>query len=218
MTEGDPAGVEGELEGDSTGAAVAAGEDGAIVRQHAGGLPVDDGSSLEAAIDVGGLEHVSGDAGDAEPRVVIDNVEHLDVSAVAQAPMGDVGLPPLVWLGRLEPHIGALGPLVGLRDDEASFAQDPPDGGDRGTVAVAALEMEGDGGGAGLVTGLGQVLADLDDLVFNPGRRSVRAAARPAGPGNQPSGALALVALHQGDDPAARHPVVPGHLALCSEV
>jgi hypothetical protein len=41
-------------------------------------------------------------------------------------------------------------------------------------LAVATFEMEGDGGRPRLVTGFGQFLADLDDLVLELNRYPVR--------------------------------------------
>ena len=47
--------------------------------------------------------------------VVIEKRQDLGVGAIAQTPVGHVGLPHLVGQRRLEPHIGTLGALLGLR-------------------------------------------------------------------------------------------------------
>ena len=52
--------------------------------------------------------------------MVIDDVEDLDVDALAEVPMGDVELPAFVGLFCLEPDVAALGAFVRLGGDEAS--------------------------------------------------------------------------------------------------
>jgi hypothetical protein len=42
-------------------------------------------------------------------------VEDLDVAAIGEGPVGDVGLPALVGLGGFEADVAALGSLVRLR-------------------------------------------------------------------------------------------------------
>src|SRR5205823_8644754 len=103
---------------------------------------------------------------DAQAGVVVDDVADLDVGAVGEGPMRDVGLPPLVGLVSLEADDRALGPLVGLGSDEAPLGEDAPDRADGGAVAVAALEVGSNGGRTGLVSGVAELLADLDDLFF----------------------------------------------------
>ena len=118
--------------------------------------------------DVVGFEHTSGVAVRPQPGMVVDDVEDLDVGAVGQRPVGDVGLPPFVGLLRGEAEVAALGPLVRLRGDEPAVGQDPPDRGDRRAAAVALLEMRRDRRRTGLVAGPVELLADGDDLVLDP--------------------------------------------------
>ena len=50
-----------------------------------------------------------------EPGVVVEEVEDLDVGAVSEAPVGEVGLPGLVGLGGFEADVGATGVVSGAR-------------------------------------------------------------------------------------------------------
>ena len=180
MGGGDAAVVEGDLERDAAAVAVAAGEDGAVVGEEAGRVAEGVGGVAKGALDVGGFEDPSGGAGEAEPRVVIDQVEDLDVGAVREGSVGDVALPAFVGLDGFEADVGALGSLVGLGSDEPAVGEDPPDRRGRRAGAVAALEMERDRGRAGLMAGSCQVLAELDDLVLNRDRGALGRALRPA--------------------------------------
>jgi hypothetical protein len=129
---------------------------------------------LEAGVDVAGFEDTPDSAGHAQPGVVVDEVEDLDVAAVGQGPVGDVGLPAFVRLLSGEPDIAVLGTLVRLGDDEATGPQDPPDRRDCRRGVVAAFEVERDRRGAGLMSGTSEFLADLDDLVFEFDGRAIR--------------------------------------------
>ncbi len=206
------AGVQGHLEHDSAAAAEAAGEDGAVVGEHAGGISVLGDEGPVAGVDGRGGEPPGGGAGRAVAGVVVEPVADLGIGAVGQRPVGDVGLPPFVGLGGLEPDVAALGALVRLRGDEAAGGEDPPDGGDRRAGAVPAGQLGGDGGRAGLVLVPVEVLADCDDLVLERVGGPGRAPQRPSGAGLQTRLALGQVALDQGDHPAAGDAVVPGHL------
>ena len=90
--------MQGDLEGDPAGAAVAAGEDRAVVGQHAGRIDVECGDGAVGPVDGGRGEDPGGGAAQAEPGVVVDPVEDLGVGAVDQRPLGDVGVPALVGL------------------------------------------------------------------------------------------------------------------------
>ena len=98
VVEADTEPAELDLEGDSAAAAGEAGEDGAVVGQHAGGdSPAHEGV-LEGVHDVGSGDGAAGDAGQGEPGVVIEDVEDLHLGAVGQPPVGGVGLPAFVGL------------------------------------------------------------------------------------------------------------------------
>ncbi len=77
----------------------------------------------------------SGDAGQQEPGVVVDEVEDLGGRSVGEAPVGDVGLPALVGQVGFEAFPAGAGPLLGLWGDEAAAFQDAPDGGDSRRLA-----------------------------------------------------------------------------------
>jgi hypothetical protein len=129
--------VQGDFEGDSAVAAVAAGEDGAVVGEQAGRVAVECGDAAVSPVDGGRSEDGGCGAGQTEPGVVVDPVEDLGVGAVDQRPVGDVGLPALVGLFGGEADVAALGPLVRLWGEESAGGEDPPDRGDRAAMVAA---------------------------------------------------------------------------------
>jgi hypothetical protein len=179
--------VQGHLESHPPVAAVAAGEDRAVVGEHSGGIAVAASQGPVGGVDGRGGEDRGRGAGQAEAGVVVDPVADLGVAAVGQRPVGDVGLPALVGLGGLEPDERALGALVRLRGDETAGGEDPPDRGDRRAGAVPALQMGGDGGGASFVSVPVEVLADGDDLVLERVGDALWASARRRGRGCSPA-------------------------------
>jgi hypothetical protein len=60
----------------------------------------------EGVDDVGAGHGGSGDAGDGQAGVVVDDVEDLHFGVIGQPPVGDVGLPQLVGLGGAEAFPG----------------------------------------------------------------------------------------------------------------
>lgn len=63
--------------------------------------------------------------------MVVEPVEDLNIGAVGQGPVGEVGLPALVGLGCDEVVVRGAGPLPGFGDDQAREVQDAPDRGGR---------------------------------------------------------------------------------------
>jgi hypothetical protein len=59
--------------------------------------------------------------------VIIEPVEDLDVAAVGQGPVGDIGLPAFIGLLGLETDVGAFGPFTRPRGDQGVVVQDAPD-------------------------------------------------------------------------------------------
>jgi hypothetical protein len=97
--------------------------------------------------------------------VVVDEVADLDVGAVGEEPVSDVGLPAFVGLGRFEADVAALGPFVRFGNDEAPLGQDPPDRRQCRGLPVASLQVRCDRGRTGLVAVAVELFADLDDFV-----------------------------------------------------
>ncbi len=168
----------------------------------------------ETGGDVGGLEHPQRLAAHAQPGVVVDQVEDLHIGAVSQRPVGDVELPPLVGLLGGEPQIAAFRPLVRLRGDEPAGREDPPDRRRRQAGGVALVEVERDRRRTGFVPAPVEFLAQLHDLVLDRLNRPLWTCQRSPGPRGQTVLALGQVALHQGDHPPPRDPVLAGDLAL----
>jgi hypothetical protein len=139
--------------------------------------------------------------------VVVDHVEHLEDGAVVELDVGHVGLPPLVGQVGAEADEGALGPLVGLRGDEPSGLQDPPNGRDRGHLGVALGEVVVDRLGPGVVAGVDELLAQRHHLVLvevgDPRGRALRAPA----PRHQPGLAFEAIAPQQLEEPAGADPM-----------
>ena len=78
------------------------GEDGSVVGQdRCGCAPVGEGRG-DGVDDVGAGGDGSGDTGDGQSGVVVDDVEDSDLAVIGQAPVGDVGLPESVGQVGLE--------------------------------------------------------------------------------------------------------------------
>ena len=60
---------------------------------------------------------------------VVEPAQDLDIGAVGEPVVGEVGLPGLVRLVSFEPEVGALGSLGRVRGDRAAPDQDPVDRG-----------------------------------------------------------------------------------------
>lgn len=85
-----------------------------------------------------------GAAGKEVAGVVIEPVEDLDVGAVGQSPVGEVGLPALVGLFGLESPVGGPGPFPGLWGDERCGVQDSTDRRRRGRRVAFLGQVPGD--------------------------------------------------------------------------
>jgi hypothetical protein len=170
---------------------------------------------VEARDDVGRLEHDPHVRAYEQPGVVIDAVQDLDVGAVGEHPVGDVGLPALVRHLSFEPHERAPRTLVGLRGDQATSRQHPPDRRGSRCATVTPLEVDGDRVGAGIVTLLRQVLAELHDLLLDRLGDLMWARPRTSRPRLEPGLALNLETSDELVYPPSRDAVVPsdGRLA-----
>ena len=145
--------------------------------------------------------------------MVVDDVEHLEDHAVGDGDMGHVGLPGLVREVRTEAPKRALRSLLGLRGDEASGLEDPPDGRHRwDDLGVALLEVIPDGLGPGVDAEVQELLSQRDDLVLVAVRSPRRAAMRPSRTCLESTRTLEAVAPEQLVEPAAMHVVGSGQL------
>jgi len=82
VPEADPPLVQGDLEGDSPVAAGAAGEHGAVVGEQDGRIPKGLCGLPELVVDVAAFEHAPGVAVQAEPGVIIEQIEDLYVRVI----------------------------------------------------------------------------------------------------------------------------------------
>src|SRR5690554_5828521 len=104
--------------------------------------------------DLGGDRVVGGDR-EGVAGVVVEPGEDLDVGAVGQAVVGEVGLPGLVGQGGLESDVGGFGALLRLRADQPGSGQVAADGGHCHADAVVVFQVSVVGVGAGVVPGGG---------------------------------------------------------------
>lgn len=131
------------------------------------GYPVMSCGFVEGGHDVEGLGHPPGHRRHAQPGVVVDDVQDLDLGAGGQPHVGHVHLPALVGQLGAEADVGALRALVGLGGDEAPGLEYPPDRGDGGNDSPAQPgEVHPDRLSPGVIAGLDQLLAHTDDVVL----------------------------------------------------
>ena len=114
--------------------------------------------------------------------MIIDHVQDLDLGAAGEPPVGDISLPALVRHLGTEPDEGAPGSLLGLRGDEPPARQDPPDRRDRRDhiLAVTPAQVDRDRVGSGIHAEIGELLAELHDLILDRLRGAARAPMRTA--------------------------------------
>ncbi len=146
-------------------------------------------------------------AGDAEAGVVVDDVQDLDDAAVAQRHVGDVHLPALVGQRCCEARVGGLRPFVRLGDDEAPTLEHPPDTRDRTgwVAAVGGDEVGVDRVRSRVDTELGQLLAQLHDLVLDVVGNSVRRLVRSTRARDEGSVSAGAIAGQELIQPRLRH-------------
>jgi hypothetical protein len=88
------------------------GEDEPVVAEEGGRVAPALGRFVEDADDVVGLDHLHGSRRHAQPRVVVDHVEHLVDLAAPELHVGHVGLPGLIRQVGDEPLERALRTLL----------------------------------------------------------------------------------------------------------
>ena len=84
---------------------VAGGLDTTVIGQRGRWRAVGIDAAEERVDDVAAGDGSVGGAGEQVAGMVIEPVQDLDVSAVREAPVGEVGLPGFVGLGRFEPYV-----------------------------------------------------------------------------------------------------------------
>ena len=114
--------------------------------------------------------------------VIVEPGADLDLTAVGQAPVGEVRLPDLVGRRSLEPDPGAARALARLGHDESGGVQDAPDGRGRWDRQVLAPEVPGDRGGACVEAPGGELDPQRDDPVAHGTGCPARVRVRPPRP------------------------------------
>src|SRR5690606_715327 len=87
-----------------------------------------------------------GGAAEQVTAVIVEPTEDLHAAAVPELPVGEVRLPALVGLRRLEADEGAPRPLPGLRRDEVRGVQDAADARQGRRLQPLTLKVPGDRG------------------------------------------------------------------------
>jgi len=128
----------------------AGGEDQTVVGQGGERDPVFGDGVAEGGHDGGSGDALVGGDGECVAGVVVEPGEDLDVLAVGEAVVGEVGLPGFVGLFGLEADVGGLRFLLRLRDDKVVSAQDPVDRRSGDGDVVVVLEVPADRVGAGI--------------------------------------------------------------------
>jgi hypothetical protein len=105
----------------------------------------------------------------------------LHLRPVGQPPVGEVGLPQLVWRGRLEAGPRAARALARLGHDESGRVEDAPDGRGRRSGLAVPLQVPGDGDWTRVKPAAGQLGAQRDDAFADMVRCPAGAGPRPAG-------------------------------------
>lgn len=188
------------------------GEDHPIIGEGGGGEAVRVACGQELVQDyLAGDSGVWG-AGQQVAGVVIEEVQDLDIGAIRQAPVGEIGLPGFVGLVGLEALPGRTRPFMWLVGHQAAGAEDAVDRRVRRDRECLLVKMPGDHRGTGVEPLNHQGLAQLSDSFGDLGAGGVRVAARPSGCGLQGRLPAGPVAAKELVNPAAAEPVTVGGL------
>jgi hypothetical protein len=114
--------------------------------------------------------------------VVVEPADDLDLSAVGETPVGEVGLPERIGRGGFEPDPGAARALVRLGHDEAGAMEDPSDRRGRRRLQAFALEVPADRCRSGVESSGDKVPPEFDDPVTHGDRNPLRTGMGPSGP------------------------------------
>jgi len=148
----------------------AGGEDHAVVGQGGRRGPVTLDGLVERVDDRRSGDGLVGGDEDGVAGVIVHEAEDLDVSAIGEGVVGEVGLPAFVGQLGGEPDVGGLGPLGRLRDHQASASQVAGHRRGRDPYPVAVLQVPHDGVRSRVQALALEIFAELDDQL-DRGRR-----------------------------------------------
>ncbi len=106
--------------------------------------------------------------------MVIDPRQDLDVDAIGEAVVGEVGLPGFVGLLGLETDVRRLRFLLRFRADQVGAPDDAVDRRSGQLDLVVVFEVPDDRVGAGIQTGSSELLAESDHDLDDFSRRGIR--------------------------------------------
>ncbi len=170
----------GDLEGDAAVAAVWPVKMAPLSVSTRPGMPQCGEGRRKVSTTSGPVLTRSGVAGDGQPGVVVDDVEDLDVGAVGEVPVGDVGLPAFVGQVGFEAVQDDRGRLCGCGVTNPRRVRIRQIVETAGTLVIAGVagEVGGDGLGAGVEALLGSFCgAARSVLDLGPTARGLRAGA-----------------------------------------
>ena len=146
--------------------------------------------------------------------MVVDEVRDLHGGPVGQRPVGEVGLPHFVGLGRGEATERGPGPLVRFRDHRACIPQDPMDRRSGRRRAAFAFEVRGDCLGTGVGAFGGQFGAQGKDADPDRGISGLRVGTGFAGARLKTGVAFGQIPGEEFVDPLAADAVAAGSLCF----
>ena len=144
--------------------------------------------------------------------MVVEPGQDLDVGAVGEAVVGEVGLPGLVRLLGGEADVGGLRLLLRFRNDETSAAHGPVDRRSGDGELVVVFEVPGDRVGSGVQPGRAQSAAQLEDQLHRRRRGCIRPATWPSRTRGERCLTLSAVPGNERIDPRSGHAVGACHL------
>jgi hypothetical protein len=168
---------------------------------------------LLASRDERGHDIVAGDPpeggdGKQEAGVVVEPVEDLDLGSVRQAPVGEVGLPQLVWCRGLEADPRTPRALARLGCHEPRRVEDAPDGRGRRDGETLPPQVPGDRDRSGIETAAHELRAQRDDPLADLVRRPAGVVAWPARARLEGLEAAVPVSAEQAVQVLSAHPVL----------
>lgn len=161
-----------------------------------------------------GGDGVVGSEGEHEAGAVIQPGQDLNVAAVFEGEVGEVGLPALIRQVCLEAGVGGLRSFLRFGGDEVCAVQGAPDRGGRDGDAVVVVKVPGEGVGAGVQAAGGELVAQPDDEIHHVVAERGRGGVGCAGAGFEGGVALDAPSGDELGDPAFGDAVGAGGLGL----